>query len=127
MSADKQILTYVPRVLNANGNGQDVAVAGNDNLTSPVAFINPTLGFSTCDFLSRGLISCISVAKDSSAKNTDLTVNIQYNSTPSSPLNAGNGLCQAGNPNLLVMSVYKKTAHIVIQQGATVSVESTLG
>jgi hypothetical protein len=122
MSADKQILTYVPRVV---AGGVDVVVLGAG--TEPVAYINPTLGFSTCDLLSRGLISCISVAKDSSAKNTDLTVNIQYNSTASSPNNAGTGLCQAGNPNLLVMSVYKKTAHIVIQQGATVSVESTLG
>ena len=123
-SSDKAIYTFVPKT-NASYDTKD-----QNGKNIPHLQLLPVFGFNTCDFLSRGLITCISVAKDSAAKNTDLVITVQYNQNASS--NGGKnvksaGLDEDGLPQLLIMSIYKKTAHVKMAQGAVVSVESILG
>ena len=124
-SADKAITSFTPKTTYGRADDAD-AIVNPD--AYPVSYVAPNLGFNTCDFLSRGLITCVSVAKDSAQKNTDLVVTFQYNNSKATfDHNNNEGLDARGNPQLLVMSIYKKTAHVVMQQGAVISVESILG
>ena len=80
-------------------------VAGAIN--SGVSILPPVMGLSQCDYLSRGAIYAVSVAKASDNKSTQCTVNINFFPDPS---NTGgySGLTLTGAPLLLLMRCYKR-------------------
>ena len=88
----------------------------------------PVYGFSNADFVSRGAIYCVSVAKPQESKITQLTLVIQYNSDPFNSENvAGAGLATSGSPQTLIMSAYKKTVKVTIANSVCVGVEVSEG
>ena len=95
------------------------------------AFCIPTYGFNNADFLSRGAIYCVSVAKPQESKITQCTLVVQYNvNAPAYNDNnslVGGGLAQNGLPNILLMSAYKKTLKVTIANSVAVAVEIAEG
>jgi hypothetical protein len=78
----------------------------------------PVLGFSTTDYLSQGAAAlfCVSVAE--SADNTITVqirsdqITIEYNNHDAG--DGQNGIDARGNPQVLLLSCYKKTCHNTI-------------
>jgi hypothetical protein len=88
--------------------------------------LNPAWGYTTTDYLGRGALFCTSVSKPSDNRTTDCQITIEYNNDPSGQ--AGRtGLDQLSNPQVLLMSSYKKTCKIMIVGGSIASVESVVG
>jgi hypothetical protein len=87
----------------------------------------PVFGFSTTDYLSRGALFCTSVSKPADNRTTDCQITIEYNVDPVGGGDARTGLDLVGNPQVLVLSSFKKTCHITIVSGSVASVESIVG
>jgi hypothetical protein len=93
-----------------------------------VSNVIPAFGFSNADFISRGAMYCVSVAKPQESKITQLTLVIQYRADNNS-ISAGNqnGLQASGNPQILLMSAYKKTVKVTIANSVCIGVEVAEG
>jgi hypothetical protein len=87
----------------------------------------PFYGFTTTDYLSRGALFCVNVSKPSDNRTTDCQITIQYKQDPFL-VNGAVGLDLVnGNPQILLLSSFKKTAKIVMVNGSVASVESVQG
>ncbi len=89
----------------------------------------PVFGFNNADFISRGAMYCVSVAKPQESKITQCTLVIQYNADTNCVGNGlgSNGLAATGNPQILLMSSYKKTVKVTIANSVCVGVEVAEG
>ncbi len=102
-------------------------------LTAPASTnsrVVPVYGLSQCDYLSRGALYCISVAKPQDNHTTQAQVYIAFNATKSGGSGAFDGypgLAVSGNPQLLFMSSFKKTAQITVSNGCVIAVNVVEG
>jgi hypothetical protein len=85
------------------------------------SLVVPVYGLSQCDYLSRGALYCISVAKPQENHTTQAQVYMNFNGELSAT-NGYSGLAGSGNPQLLLMSCFKKTAQVSISNGCIISV-----
>jgi hypothetical protein len=101
--------------------GKDTAIP-----TLPAVF-----GYTTVDYLSRGALYCVNVSKPSDNRTTDCQITVEYNNDGNGITIGGadgrTGIDATGNPQVLLLSCFKKTAKIVMVNGSVASVESVQG
>ena len=87
----------------------------------------PIYGFSTCDYISRGAIYCVSVAKSQNDKTVDAQLVVEYNTDVYNGQISGPVLSTPSAPNLLLIACFKKVAKISMLNGTIASVDVALG
>ena len=93
---------------------------------SGISQLPNVVGLSQADYLSRGQIIAVSVAKPQDNKTTQCTIYLNMKNDLSG-LGGYTGLAPSGNALILILSCFKKTAEVVVSNGVIISVNCIEG